>query len=96
MNEIEEVVKEFTEADNVIRKIYPKVDPLLVVRLIFDSKEGKEHIYTLETIIKSGQNLEKIRDKIVQLTGMVPSFYLKGTKLVVSHKTRLETIKVYQ
>jgi hypothetical protein len=56
MNEIEEVVKEFTEADNAIRKIYPKVDPLLVVRLIFDSKEGKQHIYTLETIIKSGQN----------------------------------------
>jgi hypothetical protein len=41
MNEIEEVVKEFTEADNAIRKIYPKVDPILVVRLIFDSKEGK-------------------------------------------------------
>jgi hypothetical protein len=93
MNEIEEVVKEFTEADNAIRKIYPKVDPLLVVRLIFDSKEGKQHIYTLETIIKSGQNSEEIRDRIVQITGMVPSFYLKGTKLVVSHKLDLKLLK---
>ena len=96
MNEIEEVVKEFTEVDNAIRKIYPKVDPLLVVRLIFDSKEGKKHIYTLETIIKSGQKPEEIRDKIVQITGMVPSFYLKGNKIGSQPQTRFEIIKVYQ
>lgn len=93
INEIDKVVKEFTESDNAIRKVFPKVDPLLVVRLIFDRKAGNDHIYTLETIIKSGQNLEEIRDKIVQVTGMVPSFYLKGTKLVVSHKLDLSLLK---
>jgi len=93
INEIDEVVKEFTEADSAIRRVFPKVDPLLVVRLIFDRKEGKEHIYTLESILKAGQNLEEIRDKVVQVTGMVPSFYLKGTKMVVSHKVDLNLLK---
>ena len=40
INEVDEVIKEFTEADNAIRKVFPKVDPLLVVKLIFDRKEG--------------------------------------------------------
>jgi hypothetical protein len=56
-------------------------------------KKAKQHIYTLETIIKSGQKSEGIRDRIVQITGMVPSFYLKGTKLVVSHKLDLKLLK---
>jgi hypothetical protein len=93
MSEIEEVINEFTQADNLIRKVFPKVDPLLVVRLIFDEKAKKQYIYTLETILKSGQNLGEIRDSIVQITGMVPSFYLKGTKAVVSHRLNLTLLK---
>jgi hypothetical protein len=93
LSEIEHVVNEFTEADNVIRKVFPKADPLLVVRLIFDEKAKREHIYTLEIILKSGQNLEEIRDRVVQVTGMVPSFYLKGTKMVVSHNLNLNLLK---
>lgn len=54
LSEIQDVVKEFTEADNVIRKVFPKADPLLVVRLIFDDKAKREHIYTLEIILISG------------------------------------------
>lgn len=38
MGGVEEVVKEFTEADNAIKTVFPKADPLLVVRLIFDDK----------------------------------------------------------
>jgi len=93
VNEVDEVIKEFTEADNAIRKVFPKVDPLLVVKLIFDRKEGVEHIYTLENILKSEQNIEDIKDRILQVTGMVPSFYLNGTKMVVSHKLDLKLLK---
>lgn len=35
---VKEVVKEFTEADNAIKTVFSKVDPLLVVRLVFDEK----------------------------------------------------------
>ena len=40
-NSVKKVVKEFTEADNAIKTVFSKVDPILVVRLIFDEKEKK-------------------------------------------------------
>jgi hypothetical protein len=93
MSEIEDVVKEFTEADNAIKAVFPKADPLLVVRLIFDAKAKKDNIYTLEVILKPGQKLEEIRDTVLQITGTVPSFYLKGTKAVASHRLNLSLLK---
>lgn len=48
INSVKEVVREFTEADDAIKTVFPKVDPILVVRLIFDEKANKEYIYTLE------------------------------------------------
>ncbi|HEX9320056.1 MAG TPA: hypothetical protein VF884_14070 [Nitrososphaeraceae archaeon] len=93
MSEIEDVVKKFNEADNAIRTLFPKSDPILVVNLIFDEKAGRNNIYTLEVNLKAGQNLEEMRDRVVQLTGMVPSFYLHGTQMIVSHHLNLEMLK---
>jgi hypothetical protein len=93
MSGIEEVVREFNEADNAIKRVFPKADPVLVIRLIFDEKAKKDSIYTLEVIFKPGQDLEEIRDRVVQVTGMVPSFYLKGTKMIVSHSLSLSLLK---
>lgn len=93
MSSVEEVVKEFTEADNAIRTVFPKVDPILVVSLIFDQKAQKENIYTLEIILKPGQDTQQIRDRVIQVTGMAPGFYLKGTKMVVSHDLNLNLLK---
>ena len=92
-NSIREVVREFTEADNAIKTVFPKVDPILVVRLIFDQRDNKNSIYTLEINLKPGQNLEEIRNRVVQVTGMVPSFYLHGTQMIVSHHLNLEMLK---
>ena len=93
MSSVEEVVKEFTEADNAIRTVFPKVDPILVVSLIFDQKAQKENIYTLEIILKPGQDTQQIRDRVIQVTGMAPGFYLKGTKMVVNHDLNLNLLK---
>jgi hypothetical protein len=93
MTEIQDVVREFTESYNAITTVYPKVDPLLVIRLIFDQKDNKNSIYTLEINLKPGQNLEEIRNRVVQVTGMVPSFYLHGTQMIVSHHLNLEMLK---
>lgn len=92
-NGVREVVKEFTEADNAIKRVFSKVDPLLVVRLIFDEKAKKENIYTLETILKPDQDTEQIRERVISVTGMAPGFYLKGTKMVVSHSLDLDLLK---
>ena len=92
-NSVKEVVKEFTEADNAIKTVFSKVDPLLVVRLIFDEKAKKENIYTLEVILKPEQDTQQIRERVISVTGMAPGFYLKGTKMVVSHNLDLHLLK---
>ena len=92
-NSVKEVVKEFTEADNAIKTVFSKVDPILVVRLIFDEKAKKENIYTLEIIIKPEQDTQQIRERVISVTGMAPGFYLKGTKMVVSHSLDLDLLK---
>ena len=92
-NSVKEVVKEFTEADNAIKTVFSKVDPLLVVRLIFDEKAKKENIYTLEVILKPEQDTQQIRERVISVTGMAPGFYLKGTKMVVSHSLDLDLLK---
>ena len=92
-NSVKEVVKEFTEADNAIKTVFSKVDPILVVRLIFDEKAKKENIYTLEIILKPEQDTQQIRERVISVTGMTPGFYLKGTKMVVSHSLDLDLLK---
>jgi hypothetical protein len=92
-NSIREVVREFTEADNAIKAVFPKVDPILVVRLIFDDKAKKENVYTLEIILKPEQDTEQIRERVISVTGMAPGFYLQGTKMVVSHSLNLNLLK---
>ena len=92
-NGVKEVVKEFTEADNAIRTVFSKVDPLLVVRLIIDEKANRENIYTLEMILKPDQDTEQIRERVISVTGMAPGFYLKGTKMIVSHSLDLNLLK---
>ena len=92
-NSVKEVVKEFTEADNAIKTVFSKVDPLLVVRLIFDEKAKRENIYTLEIILKPEQDTQQIRERVISVTGMAPGFYLKGTKMVVSHSLDLDLLK---
>lgn len=93
VNGVREVVKEFTEADNAIKKVFSKVDPILVVRLIFDEKANKENIYTLEIILRPDQDTDQIRERVISVTGMAPGFYLKGTKMVVSHSLDLNLLK---
>jgi hypothetical protein len=92
-NSVKEVVKEFTEADNAIKTVFSKLDPILVVRLIFDEKAKKENIYTLEIILKPEQDTQQIRERVISVTGMAPGFYLKGTKMVVSHSLDLDLLK---
>jgi hypothetical protein len=93
VNEIEDVVMKFTSADRKVRALFPKADPLLVFRLITDQQQNRNKIYTLEINLKKGQNSEEVRDRVVRLTGMVPSFYLHGTQMIVSHHLNLEMLK---
>lgn len=93
LSNVVDVIREFTEADNIIRKVFPKVDPFLVVSLIFDKNANKKHIYTIEIIMKPGLDINTIRNEVVNKTGMAPGFYLNGTKMIVSHTLDLDFLK---
>jgi hypothetical protein len=93
MSSVQDVIKEFTEADNAIKAVFSKVDPLLVVSLIFDKKASKKDIYTVELRLKPGQDTQRIRQDVMNRTGMTPGFYLDGTKMIVTHALDLEFLK---
>jgi len=92
MSEVEYVVNKFNILDGALKNVFSIVDPLLIVSLIFDKNANENHIYTLEVILKPGQDTKAIR-QAVDKTGMTPSFYLSGTKMVVSHTLNLEFLK---
>src|SRR4249919_2358021 len=93
MSEVEDLVNKFNILDSALKNVFTKVDPLLIVSLIFDRNANENHIYTLEVILKPGQDTKAIRQEVVDKTGMAPSFYLSGTKMVVSHTLNLEFLK---
>lgn len=93
LGEVEDVVDKFNDLDNMLKRVFSKVDPLLVVSLIFDRSANGKSIYTLETILKDGLDTEAIRNNVIRKTGMAPAFYLRGTKMIVSHPLDLEFLK---
>lgn len=44
-------------------------------------------------ILKPDQDTEQIRERVISVTGMAPGFYLKGTKMIVSHSIDLNLLK---
>ena len=88
-----DVISRFDSLEESLKSVFPKVDPRSVIGLILREKIDKNPLYTIETVIKSGQNTDDIREVIMKVTGMVPGFYLSGTKIVVTHKLSLELFK---
>ena len=93
MSGVEDVVNKFNILNDTLKQVYSKVDPLLVVSLIFDRNANKKYIYTVEDIMKPGMDTKAIRDRVINKTGMAPSFYLTGTKMIVSHTLDLDFLK---
>lgn len=87
------MIREFYKFDDTMKTVYQKVSPLLVVGLILHGKSQQKPIYTLELIIKPGQDTNEIRERIMQVTGMTPGFYLHNTKIIVAHSLDLELLK---
>jgi hypothetical protein len=52
MSRVEDVVNKFNILDDALKHVYSKVDPFLVVSLIFDRNANKKYIYTVEAIMK--------------------------------------------
>ena len=93
MAAVQDVIEKFSALDSSIKATFPKTEPLLVVSLIFDNRANRNDIYTVEIMLKPGQDTEAIRQRVVEKTGMSPGFYLRGTKMIVSHTLDLDFLK---
>jgi hypothetical protein len=77
-----DVLSRFDSLEEALRSVFPKVDPRSVVGLILNEKKEKNPLYTLETVIKPGQDTDDIREVIMKVTGMAPGFILVELKLL--------------
>ncbi len=94
MSSVQSAIDKFNAADKEIKTTFPKVDPRLVFALTFDHNAKEEdNIYTLEIKLSQGQDTQKIREDVMQKSGVAPGFYLNGTKMVLSHPLNLEFLK---
>ena len=74
-----DIISRFDSLEEGLKSVFPKVDPRSVIGLILQEKKEKNPLYTLETVIKPGQNTDAIKEVIVRVIGMVPGFYLSVT-----------------
>ena len=91
MSELREIKSVFLGLRTLYQTYFPKVDPNLVHSLLMSIEENPEKVpfYMVEIFTKPGTDAEKMRDYIMQKTGMVPSIHDNGTHYVVNQRLRL-------
>ena len=93
MSSVQEVIEKFSAAKKVAESVFPKVSPALVMNLYLDQQANNKRIYTMEIILARGLDTEELRERVIDATGMVPAFYLEGTKMIVSHTIDMDFLK---
>jgi len=95
MSDLQELRENFKRTQESLLKVFPKVDPQLLVDLLLREEQDPLNapIYTLEVFMKKGTNIEKVRDTILQGTGTIPSIHDGGTHVVSNHKVTLDLLK---
>ena len=95
MSELQEIKNVFVGLQTLYETHFPKVDPGLLHSLLSEiEKDPKRHpFYMLEIFTKPGTDTEKMRDYIMQRSGMVPSIHDHGTHYVVNQRLSLEALK---
>ena len=95
MSDLQELRENFKKIQETFSKSFPKVDPQLVVDLLLKEQQDPNNapIYTLEVFMKTGTDIEKVKDTILQRTGTVPSIHDEGTHIVSTHKVTLDLLK---
>ncbi len=88
-NQFEELQKKYEE-------VLPKVDPKLINDLLLRQMENPRSappIYMVETFLEPGTDTQKVRETIVQETGMAPAIYDNGTHVAVRHPLTLDMLE---
>jgi hypothetical protein len=85
----------FEELQKKYEEILPKVDPKLINDLLLRQMEnpGSDPMYMVETFLEPGTDIQKVRETILQETGMVPAIYDNGTYVAAHHPLTLEILE---
>ena len=85
----------FEELQKKYEEILPKVDPKLINDLLLRQMEnpGSDPMYMVETFLEPGTDIQKVRETILQETGMVPAIYDNGTHVAAHHPLTLEILE---
>jgi hypothetical protein len=86
---------QFEELQKKYQELLPKVDPKLINDLLLRQMEnpGSAPVYMVETFLEPGTNIQKVKETILQESGMVPAIYDNGTHVAVQHPLTLETLE---
>jgi hypothetical protein len=86
---------DFEELQKRYQELLPKVDPSLINDLLLRQMEnpGVAPMYMVETFLEPDIDSQKVREEILQETGVTPAIYDNGTHIAVHHTLTLETLE---
>jgi hypothetical protein len=95
MSPIEELIQEFEEFQQACKIVLPGVARQLIEYLILNQQEvpKAEYMYKIEIFTRKNTDVDKIKNAILDKTGMVPEVYDSGTHYVVNYKLTLEKLQ---
>jgi Carboxypeptidase regulatory-like domain len=85
----------FEELQKKYEELLPKVDPKLINDLLLRQMEkpGSAPMYMVEGFLEPGTDIQKVKQTILQETGMAPAIYDNGTHVAVHHPLTLEMLE---
>ncbi len=94
----EEIISSMKQFEHLHEKYLPKVDRHMVIDLLLRLREnpGVKPMYTVETWVEEGGDIEAIRSQVIRMTGTVPQIFDRGSHLVASHRLDYELLKEIQ
>lgn len=95
-SELFELKGQFEELQKKYRQHLPKVDPALLDDLLLRQMEspGVAPMYMVEVFLEPGIDSQKVREAVLQETGVAPAIYDNGTHIAAHHRLTLETLKM--
>jgi hypothetical protein len=85
----------FEELQKKYQQLLSKVDPNLLNDLLLRQMEnpGVAPMYMVEVFLEPGIDSQKVRETILQETGVTPAIYDNGTHVAVHHTLTLEALE---
>jgi Carboxypeptidase regulatory-like domain len=85
----------FEELQKEYQELLPKVDPSLINDLLLRQMEnpGVAPMYMLEIFLEPGIDSQKVREWVLQETGVTPAIYDNGTHVAAHHTLTLERLE---